>query len=49
VSVKHKGKVEMCFVERIKPEYSEKREGLVPNEAFQQAYEELLGLESGGQ
>ena len=48
VSVKHKGEVEMCFVERIKPEYSEKAEGLVPNVAFQQAYEELQGLESGG-
>jgi len=49
VSVKHKGEVEMCFVERIKPEYSEHGEGLVPNAAFEQAYQELQGLVPEGQ
>ena len=49
VSVKHKGEVEMFFVEKIKPEYSEKAEGLVPNAAFEQAYQELQGLVPEGQ
>jgi class 3 adenylate cyclase len=49
VSVKHKGEVEMYFVEKIKPEYSEQGEGLSPNAAFQQAYEKLEGLGSGRQ
>jgi len=49
VSVKHKGEVEMYFVEKIKPEYSENGEGLMPNSAFHQVYEELQGLVSGGQ
>lgn len=49
VSVKHKGEVEMYFVERIKPEYSEKGEGLLPNTAFKQAYAELQNPGSGNQ
>jgi len=49
VSVKHKGEVEMCFVERIKPEYSENGEGLIPNAAFEQACQELQSLVPGDQ
>ena len=49
VSVKHKGEVEMYFVERIKPELSERGEGLVANSAFHQAYEELQNLIPGAQ
>ena len=41
VSVKHQGEIEMCFVLGIKPEYSEKGEGLVPNAAFQKFYQGL--------
>jgi len=49
VSVKHKGEVEMFFVEKIKPELSERGEGLIPNSAFHQVYEELQGLLPGAQ
>ena len=47
VSVKHKGEVEMFFVEKIKAEYSEQGEGLVPNGAFQKAYETLQNFLPG--
>ena len=49
VSVKNKGEVEMYFVEKIKPELSERGEGLVANSAFQQVYKELQGPLPGSQ
>jgi len=49
VSVKHKGEVEMFFVEKIQPEYSERGEGLVPNAAFQKMYEENQSIEPSTQ
>lgn len=45
VEAKNKGKIDMYFVRRIKPEYSSDKQGLVPNERF---LEEVgLGVEVG--
>lgn len=34
INVKNKGEIDMYFVERLKPEYSEDEEGLYPNDNF---------------
>ncbi len=34
VEVKNRGKIDMYFVDRIKPEYSDDQEGLIPNKQF---------------
>jgi class 3 adenylate cyclase len=34
VNVKHKGEMEMYFVDRLKPQFSEDKKGIFPNDAF---------------
>ncbi|MBL8003409.1 MAG: hypothetical protein JNL05_15755 [Flavobacteriales bacterium] len=38
VEAKNKGKIDMYFVKRLKPEYSEDARGLVPNARFRKAF-----------
>ncbi len=41
IMVKNRGRIDMYFVNRLKPEYSADPEGTVPNEPFMSAYREL--------
>ena len=34
IKVKNKGEIEMYFVNRLKPEYSADKDGIVPNKEF---------------
>ena len=44
ITAKNKGEVEMYFVHGIKPEFSEKEEGIVPNATFLREYKRLQSL-----
>ena len=41
IPAKHKGEIDMYFVNRLKPEYSADKQGFVPNEAFRLMLSEL--------
>jgi adenylate cyclase len=41
IQAKNKGEVDMYFVLSLKPEFSEKKDGLAPNAAFQKRYDVL--------
>ena len=42
IAAKNKGEIEMYFVERIKPELSLDKEGMTPNEIFNEKFSQLL-------
>ena len=44
IVAKNKGEIDMYFVQGIKPELSEKGEGLVPTSAFLRDYKRLQSL-----
>ncbi|MDD3876455.1 MAG: adenylate/guanylate cyclase domain-containing protein [Bacteroidales bacterium] len=44
IPAKHKGEIDMYFVERLKPEYSNDDSGFVPNLLFKEKYNNLLAI-----
>lgn len=42
VKAKHKGETDMYFVERLKPEFSNDKKGMIPNNLFKVEYNKLI-------
>lgn len=41
ISVKSKGEIDMYFVERLRPEYSEDEDGVIPNKKFKEIHAQI--------
>jgi len=42
IQAKHKGEIDMYFVERIKPEFSADEAGIMPNNLFKEKYNDII-------